>query len=84
MRLRKTFSRFGLPKLLVSDNGPQLVSKEFEEFLKKNRIEPIASPTFYPASKGTAENAVKTSKKAIKAAISNKVYRKVPIQSIHE
>ena len=35
-KLREIFSRYGLLKQLVSDNGPQLVSEEFESFLLKN------------------------------------------------
>ena len=34
--LRSIFSRFGLPQQLVSDNGPQLVSEEFETFMEEN------------------------------------------------
>ncbi|KAF2890165.1 hypothetical protein ILUMI_16008 [Ignelater luminosus] len=68
-KLRETFARFGLPKLLMSDNGPQLVSKELEEFLAKNGIRHVTSPPFNPACNGAEENTVKTFKKAIQAAL---------------
>lgn len=80
LRLRETFSRFGLPRLLVSDNGTQLVSAEFKDFLKRNGIEHVTSPTFYPASNGAAENAVRTFKKAMKAAMNDTERRKVPVE----
>ncbi|XP_016343694.1 uncharacterized protein LOC107689988 [Sinocyclocheilus anshuiensis] len=34
--LRTLFSRYGLPEVLVSDNGPQFTSEEFQTFLKAN------------------------------------------------
>ena len=37
--LRNWFSRNGMPKLLVSDNGPQFISTELERFIKMNGIE---------------------------------------------
>lgn len=30
--LKKLFSRFGIPELVISDNGPQFVSGEMKEF----------------------------------------------------
>lgn len=36
--LRSIFNRLCLPQQLVSDNGPQLVSEEFETFMEENGI----------------------------------------------
>lgn len=36
--LRTLFSTFGLPRTLVSDNGPQFTSWEFHNFMKLNNI----------------------------------------------
>ena len=36
LELRKLFAAYGLPEHLISDNGPQFVSTEFENFLKMN------------------------------------------------
>ena len=36
--LRQVFACYGFPEQLVSDNGPQFISKEFAVFLKLNGI----------------------------------------------
>ena len=36
--LREIFARVGLPKQLVSDNGPQFMSQDFAEFIARNGI----------------------------------------------
>lgn len=32
--MRSMFASYGLPKVMISDNGPQFVSKDFETFWK--------------------------------------------------
>lgn len=66
--LRSVFSRFGLPQQIVSDNGPQLVSDEFQSFLSLNGIQHIRSAPYHPSTNGLAERFVQTLKKAIKAS----------------
>ena len=52
---------------MVSDNGPQFVSDEFERFLKANRIKYLRSSPYHPLSNGLAERFVQTFKRAMKA-----------------
>ncbi len=37
-KLRSTFATHGLPKTIVSDNGPSFMSSEFKKFLQLNGI----------------------------------------------
>lgn len=71
--LRQLWAKFGIPKQVVSDNGPPYNSVEFRLFLKSNGVEQILSAPYHPASNGAAENAVKTCKRVIKKAIRQKV-----------
>lgn len=67
--LREIFARFGIPRQLVSDNGPPFSSVEFNNFLSNNGIEHCYSAPYHPSSNGAAENAVKICKKVIKKAL---------------
>jgi hypothetical protein len=60
--LRECFARFGLPVTIVSDNGSQFTSEEFQQFCKNNGIKHITSAPFFPASNGQAERYVQTIK----------------------
>ena len=65
--LRRLFSSYGLPEQLVSDNGPQFVSDEFQVFLKSNRVKHIRSAPYHPSSNGLAERFVRTFKRSLRA-----------------
>ena len=64
--LRSIFSTHGLPKMFVSDNGPQFTSAEFEVFMKSNGIRHVTSAPYHPASNGLAERAVQVLKESLK------------------
>ena len=64
--LRKLFAVHGLPRLVVSDRGPQLVSEEIEDFFRSNGIDHIPVPPATPYCNGLAERMVQTFKKALK------------------
>ena len=65
-KLRMAFATHGLPDILVTDNGSNFMSKEFEEFLKQNGIRHIRTAPYHPASNGQAERAVQTFKEEMK------------------
>ena len=61
--LKTIFARFGIPEILVTDNGPQFASKEFEAYVKSWSFNHTTTSPRYPQSNGIAENAVKTMKR---------------------
>ena len=65
--LHMLFARYGVPAQLVSDNGPQLKSEEFEQFLKRNGIKHITSAPYHPATNGLAERRVESFKNGRKS-----------------
>lgn len=67
--LRQVFSRYGLPQQVVSDNGPQFIAEEFEQFLRNNGVKHIRSAPYHPASNGAAERLVQTAKHSIKSEL---------------
>ena len=64
--LRDLFARYGLPDQLVSDNGTQFTSSEFQVFMKQNGIKHIRCAPYHPATNGAAERFVQTLKKALR------------------
>ena len=66
--LRCLFSCHGLPEQLVSDNGPQFASDEFQSFVKSNSVKHIRCAPYHPSSNGAVERFVQTFKKAMQAS----------------
>ena len=57
--LVEIFAFHGFPKLIVSDNGPQFVSRELQEYLAKHHILHHRSAPYHLATNGLAEGMVK-------------------------
>ena len=66
--LREIFARNGLPQQLVSDNGPQFCSSEFQLFMQRNGIRHSRVAPYHPASNGAAELMVQSIKQALRSA----------------
>ena len=54
-KLIEIFARFGLPSVMVSDNGPQFLSTEMKGFLSRLGIQHVKSSPHYPQSNGMVE-----------------------------
>ena len=72
IKLHKLFAAHGLPKQLVSDNGPQFTADEFSTFCKMNGVKHIQCSPYHPSSNGQTEQFVQTFKRAVKASDNQK------------
>ena len=66
--LSTVFSREGNPKELVSDNGSQFVSQEFEAFLQDRGILHRKSSVYYPRANGEIERWNRSLKDSLQTA----------------
>nr|XP_037285539.1 uncharacterized protein LOC119178406 [Rhipicephalus microplus] len=64
--LRCIFVRFGIPRTVVSDNGPQFTSAETARFFRENGVRHVTTAPYYPQSNGLAERVVRTIKEGLK------------------
>lgn len=69
MILQCIFSRFGIPRSLVSDNGPGISSAKFGKFLPDIDIIHIKKAPYHRSSNGLAERAVRRVKTVLTKVI---------------
>lgn len=63
--LKSHFARYGIPRMIVSDGGPQFSSSEFDLFAKAWHIIHVTSSPMHQQANGKAEAAVKSMKKLL-------------------
>ncbi|CAH1252634.1 RTL1 [Branchiostoma lanceolatum] len=67
-KLKMQFARHGIPDIVMTDNGPQFASSEFDKFAQEWNFQHQTSSPGYPQSNGKVENAVKTAKRLMEKA----------------
>lgn len=65
-KLKAHFARYGIPKQLVSDNGPQYVSSEFRKFTTGWGITHTTTSPHHSKGNGKVESAVKIAKRMLR------------------
>ncbi|XP_062703968.1 uncharacterized protein K02A2.6-like [Aedes albopictus] len=63
--LNELFSRFGIPNVIVSDNGTQFTSEQFAVLCRRNGIQHFRISPYHPQSNGQAERFVDTLKRSL-------------------
>ena len=66
--LKSAFARHGIPSEVISDNGPQYSSKEFESFAKSWEFKHTTTSPLNPKANGLVEKAVQTMKSLLTKA----------------
>ena len=81
---KSMFACYGIPKVVVSDNGPQFSSELYKKFAELYGFEHVPSSPYYPKSNGEAERAMKTVKSLLRKSgdpyLALLAYRATPLQ----
>ena len=65
-KIKSVYARWGIPFVLVTDNGPQFRSEQFKQFCENYGFTHITSSPMFPQSNGDAESAVAIAKKILR------------------
>ena len=68
-KLKMQKARYGIPDVVISDNGSQFDSKQFKIFQQKWQFEHVTSSPGHPQSNGDTERAVQSAKSLMKKAV---------------
>ena len=69
MHTKRIFSKFGIPKEVIPDNGPQYTSHEYGIFARDWDFDNITSGPEYPQSNDFIEQTIQAVKKTLKKAL---------------
>lgn len=69
--MKKHFARFGVPKMIVSDGGPQFTSQDFQDFVCIWDMTHVTSSPMHQQENGKAESAVKIMKTLLLKSLAN-------------
>ncbi|UYV82717.1 K02A2.6-like, partial [Cordylochernes scorpioides] len=64
-KLKEVFARFGVPEIMMTDNGPPFQSTEMMEFAKEWNVTHTTSRPRFPQSNGMIEQTIQTLKSTI-------------------
>ncbi|KAL7879761.1 hypothetical protein SRHO_G00020150 [Serrasalmus rhombeus] len=82
--LSVVFSREGNPREVVSDNGPQFISSEFESFLAMRDIKHCRSAVYFPQANGEIERFNRVFKDSLQTAtIEGKPWKPFVTEFLH-
>ena len=67
--LKSTFAKFGIPYIVMSDNGPEYSSLLFKAFAQEWDFDNATSSPNYPQCNGLIERTIQTVKRCVKKAL---------------
>uniref|UniRef100_A0A8C5PIS1 Gypsy retrotransposon integrase-like protein 1 n=1 Tax=Leptobrachium leishanense TaxID=445787 RepID=A0A8C5PIS1_9ANUR len=76
------FASFGYPREIVTDNGAQFTSQEFQSFVTVHNIKHKLTAPYHPATNGQAERFVQTFKNYFKASVAVTSQRSISPQQL--
>lgn len=79
-KFQNFFTRFGLPDVVVTDNGPPFNSQYFTHFLERQGVRVMKSPPYHPQSNGQAERLVRVTKEILKKFLLDPETRNLSLQ----